>query len=185
VAELTPPRTDVADPWGAHRGSVTVPPGVDLAAPNLDEALDAEQACCTGNRRALLLDTHAILWLDNGDPLSAAAHEAIRQFAPAGRVLVSPVSAWEIGLLVSKGRLAVDLEPVDWFRRFLRVAGIRLTHFTIEVAAGCSFLPEPFHGDSADRMLVATARECDVPLVTRDRGILDYGASGGVRTIPC
>lgn len=133
----------------------------------------------------LLLDTHALLWLDNGDPLSAAAHEAIRRAAPAGGVLVSPVSAWEIGLLVSKGRLGLDLEPVAWFRRFLRVAGIRLTPFTVEVAAGCSFLPEPFHGDPADRMLVATARERDVPLVTRDRRILDYGASGVLRTIAC
>lgn len=42
VAELTPPRTEVADPWGAHRGSVTVSPGVDLTAPSLDETLDAE-----------------------------------------------------------------------------------------------------------------------------------------------
>ena len=133
----------------------------------------------------LLLDTHAILWLDNGDPLSAAAHEAIRRAAPAGGVLVSPVSAWEIGLLVSKHRLALDLEPVAWFRRFLRVAGIRLTPLTVEVAAGCCVLPEPFHGDPADRMLVATARACDVPLVTRDRRILDYAASGVIRTIGC
>jgi hypothetical protein len=42
VAELTPPRAEVADPWGAHRGSVSVPPGVDLTAPTLEEALDAE-----------------------------------------------------------------------------------------------------------------------------------------------
>ena len=133
----------------------------------------------------LLLDTHALSWLDNGDPLSAAAHQALRQAAPAGGVLVSPVSAWEIGLLVSKNRLALDLEPVAWFRRLLRVAGIRLTPLTVEVAAGCCFLPEPFHGDPADRMLVATARACDVPLVTRDRRILDYGASGVISTIAC
>jgi PIN domain nuclease of toxin-antitoxin system len=133
----------------------------------------------------LLLDTHAALWLDNGDPLSAAAHQAIRRAAPAGGVLVSPVSAWEIGLLVSKGRLALDLEPVAWFQRFLRVAGIRLTPFTVGIAAGCSFLPEPFHGDPADRMLVATARACGVPLVTRDRRILDYATSGVISAIPC
>jgi PIN domain nuclease of toxin-antitoxin system len=133
----------------------------------------------------LLLDTHAILWLDNGDPLSAAAHEAIRRAAPAGGVLVSPVSAWEIGLLESKGRLALDLAPVDWFRRFLGVAGIRLTPFTVEIAAGCSFLPPPFRGDPADRMLVATARECGVPLVTRDRRILEYGATGALNAIAC
>ena len=133
----------------------------------------------------LLLDTHALLWLDNGDPLSAAAREAIGRAAPAGGVLVSPVSAWEIGLLVSRKRLALDLEPLAWFRRFLRVAGIRLTPFTVEVAAGCCFLPEPFPGDPADRMLIATARERDVPLVTRDRRLLDYGASGVIRTIAC
>ena len=133
----------------------------------------------------LLLDTHAILWLDNGDPLSAAAHEAIRRAAPAGGVLVSPVSAWEFGLLVGKGRIALDLEPIAWFQRFLRVAGIRLTPLTVEVAAGCCVLPEPFHGDPADRMLVATARACDVPLVTRDRRILDYATSGAISAIPC
>jgi PIN domain nuclease of toxin-antitoxin system len=133
----------------------------------------------------LLLDTHAILWLDNGDPLSAAAHEAIRRAVPAGGVLVSPASAWEIGLLVSKGRLTLDLDPVAWFQRFLRVAGIRLTPLTIEIAAGCSFLPEPFHGDPADRVLVTTARERDVPLVTRDRRLLDFAATGVIRTIPC
>jgi hypothetical protein len=43
VAELTPPRGEVADPWGAHRGSVSVAPGVDLTAPALDEPLDAEE----------------------------------------------------------------------------------------------------------------------------------------------
>lgn len=42
VAELTPPRTEVADPCGAHRGAVTVPADVDLTAPSLDEGLDAE-----------------------------------------------------------------------------------------------------------------------------------------------
>lgn len=133
----------------------------------------------------LLLDTHAVLWLDNGDPLEAAAREAIRQAAPAGGVLVSPVSAWEIGLLVSKGRLTLDLAPVAWFQRFLRIAGIRLTPFSVEVAAGCSFLPGPFHGDPADRMLVATARERDVPLLTRDRRILDYARPGVLEVIPC
>jgi PIN domain nuclease of toxin-antitoxin system len=133
----------------------------------------------------LLLDTHAILWLDNGDPLSAAAREAIRAAAPAGGVLVSPVSAWEIGLLVSKGRLTLDLPPLAWFRRFLGVAGVRLTPFTVEIAAGCSCLPGPFHGDPADRMLVATAREREVPLMTRDRRILDYARSHLLRTIAC
>lgn len=100
-------------------------------------------------------------------------------------MLVSPVAAWEIGLLVGKDRLMLDLAPLAWFRRFLRIAGVRLTPFTVEIVGGCSFLPAPFHGDPADHMLVATPRERDVPLVTRDRRILDYAASGAIRTIPC
>jgi PIN domain nuclease of toxin-antitoxin system len=131
------------------------------------------------------LDTHAALWLDNGDPLSPPALQAIRHAAQAGGILVSPVSAWEIGLLVRRGRLVLDLEPVAWFRRLVQVAGIRITPLTIEIPAGASFLPEPFHGDLADRMLVATARDCSVPLVTRDRRILDYARSDVLEAIAC
>jgi PIN domain nuclease of toxin-antitoxin system len=133
----------------------------------------------------VLLDTHAILWLDNGDPLSETAHQAIRQAAVSGGVLVSPVSAWELGLLVKRARITLDLEPLAWFRRFLDGAGVRLVPLSIEAAIRSSFLPDTFHGDPADRLLVATARELDVPLVTRDRRILRHGAGALLRTVAC
>lgn len=133
----------------------------------------------------VLLDTHAILWLDIGDPLSEAAHESIRRAAASGGVLVSPVSAWELGLLVKRGRITLDLEPLAWLRRFLGGAGVRFVPLTVEAAVRSSFLPDTFHGDPADRLLVATARELDVPLVTRDRKILDHGAESLLRTVGC
>ena len=52
----------------------------------------------------LLLDTHALLWLDSGAPMTRESIAAIDDAAGRGEVLVSPVSAWEIGLLVQKGR---------------------------------------------------------------------------------
>jgi PIN domain nuclease of toxin-antitoxin system len=133
----------------------------------------------------VLLDTHAILWLDNGDPLSDTAHQAIRQAAASGGILVSPVSAWELGLLVKRARITLDLEPLAWFRRFLGGVGVRLVPLSVEAAVRSSFLPDTFHGDPADRLLVATARELDVPLVTRDRRILDHAAAALLRTVAC
>lgn len=134
----------------------------------------------------LLLDTHVILWLDAGERLAPEAIAAIEEARPAGGVLVSPVSAWEIGMLVRKGRITLDCDPARWFGRFLDQAGIRLAPLTVEAAAGSSSLPEPCHGDPADRMLIATARHLGLPLMTRDRKILDYSAAtGALRAVGC
>lgn len=133
----------------------------------------------------LLLDTHAVLWIDGGFRISDAASAAIEPARLSGGVLVSPVSAWEIGTLVRKGRLQLDVTPAAWLQRFLEQPGVRLTPLTVEAAANSASLPEPFHSDPADRLLVATARELGVPIVTRDAAILAYAATGAVRAIPC
>ncbi|UEM25175.1 type II toxin-antitoxin system VapC family toxin (plasmid) [Skermanella mucosa] len=133
-----------------------------------------------------LLDTHTILWLDGGLPMTQEALDAIEEARPKGGVLVSPVSAWEIGTLVRKGRIVLDVDPVSWIHRFLGQPGVRQVPLTVDAAAGSSFLPESFHGDPADRMLVASARQLGVPMITRDRKILEYAAStSAVRAIRC
>ncbi|BAI72141.1 pilT protein domain protein [Azospirillum sp. B510] len=134
----------------------------------------------------ILLDTHAILWLDAGIELSSLARERIEGERLAGGLLVSTVSAWEIGTLVRKGRIRLDLEPAAWMQRFLAAAGLRCLPLSLDAALGASSLPEPLHGDPADRLLIATARELGVPLMTRDRLIHDYAAaSGTIRVHPC
>lgn len=133
----------------------------------------------------LLLDTNAVIYLARGEPMREATIAEIDGAAAAGTALVSPVSAWEIGLLVRKRRLFLSLPPLAWFRAFLARSGIRLTPLTLKAAMASSFLPEPFHGDPADRMLVATARELEAPLVTRDARILAYAEAGHVRALAC
>ena len=133
----------------------------------------------------LLLDTHAILWLDSGAPVSSASRAAIDAAAARGEVLVSPVSAWEIGLLAAKGRLVLDLKPRRWFARFLDLPGVRLVPLTPEAAIASSFLPGSFHSDPADRLLVATAVTWPATLVTRDARILAYAGAGHVRALAC
>jgi PIN domain nuclease of toxin-antitoxin system len=63
--------------------------------------------------------------------------------------------------------------------------GVRLTPLEPEVALSASYIRRPLHSDPADRLLIATARDLGVPLVTRDRRILDYAALGHVEAIAC
>jgi PIN domain nuclease of toxin-antitoxin system len=133
----------------------------------------------------VLLDTHALLWLDSGAPMTRESIAAIDDAAGRGEVLVSPVSAWEVGLLVRKGRIRLDLEPLPWFERFLSLPGVRLTPLAVAAAISSSFLAEPFHGDPADRLLVATARTLPAALITRDAKILNYADAGHLRALAC
>ena len=62
---------------------------------------------------------------------------------------------------------------------------ISVADLTPEIAVECHHLPGCPHNDPADRILVATARQERMTLVTRDRAILDYAARGHVRALAC
>ena len=103
-------------------------------------------------------------------------------------VFVSPVSAWEVGLLSRRGSgraVAFLPDPATWFARVLAAPGVKTAPFTAEVAIAASQLPEPLHGDPADRLLIATARDLAMPIVTRDTKILDYARTGNLAAIAC
>ena len=100
------------------------------------------------------------------------------------QVLVSPITAWEIGLLVAKGRLALSLPPLSWFEQVLEL-GVDLAPMTPDILVASSSLPGPPLRDPADRIIAATARAMGYRLMTRDRPLLDFAASGQVAAIPC
>src|SRR5215207_7049219 len=133
----------------------------------------------------LLLDTCAIIFIAENQRIDPAARQQVRAASLAGGVFVSPISAWEIGMLAAKGQLAFLLHPNAWFRSFISNPGVRLAPLTPETAIESSFLPPPIHNDPADRLLIATARVLQIPIVTRDHRILDYARAGGVAAIPC
>lgn len=139
---------------------------------------------------AVLLDTCAVIWLANGDPMSPQAMQAIRAAGLAQAIHVSPITAWEIGLLSrprpkQPAELQFRPDPKTWFARFMGRPGIQAAALTPDIAIEASHLPGELHGDPADRLIIATARNLGLPVVTRDRKIIAYGEAGFVRTIPC
>jgi PIN domain nuclease of toxin-antitoxin system len=137
------------------------------------------------NEAELLLDTCALIFVSLDSEIRSEASEAIRLASENGRLRVSPISAWEIGMAMSKGRLKSPLPPTEFFRRFLKNLNAEVCALTPEILIDSSYLPANPHGDPTDRILMASARTLDMVLVTRDQPILDYGQAGHLRTLAC
>jgi PIN domain nuclease of toxin-antitoxin system len=133
-----------------------------------------------------LLDTCAAIWMVEGSRISQSAIDAISEAVHSDTPLfVSPITAWERGLLVSKGRIASPISPKAWFGRLVGQEAIELAEMSPDILTDSSFLPQPIHNDPADRIIIATARAHDLTIVTRDTAILDYADRGHVRALAC
>ena len=133
-----------------------------------------------------LLDTCAVIWTAHGDPLrEPAAGELQNAYRHGARLLVSPISAWEIAMLAAKGKIALALDPNTWFERFCELPSATLATMPVSVLVASTTLPGSPPPDPADRILIATARAFGYVLVTRDAKILEYGSQGHVRVIGC
>ncbi len=134
----------------------------------------------------LLLDTCAVIWFGNDQPMASAATKAMNEaFVATVSVFVSPISAWEIGILCARGRMRFPEPPQRWFRRVYNTEGMALAELSPEILIASSFLPRGAPKDPADRILAATAREFGYTLVTRDRPLLDYAEQGHVKALAC
>ena len=124
----------------------------------------------------IVLDTHVLIWWVNGDErLSARARKAIeKEMTGDGQILVSAISAWEIAMLVAKGRLALTMDIDDWLATVASIEGVVFVPVGADVAVQSVRLPGEFHPDPADRMIVALARHHSVPMVTSDAKIQAY-----------
>ena len=134
----------------------------------------------------LLLDTCAAIWISEDQPLASEALTVIERSHGSGElVYVSPITAWEIGLLVSRGKLTSPMSPQRWFERLLEAPGVRLANMSPDVLIASSFLPGAPPRDPADRILAATAREYGYRLMTRDTPLLTYARQGHLQAIAC
>lgn len=134
----------------------------------------------------LLLDTCAAIWLVAGAKVAETAEDALDNASDAGETIyVSPITGWEVGLLAWKGRFASPHSPRAWFEKLLAVEGVRLAELSPSILIDSSFLPGSPPRDPSDRIIIATARDQGLTVMTRDRPILDYSRAGHVLTLPC
>lgn len=113
--------------------------------------------------------------MNEENELSLKAKEIIEASIIEGSVAISTISLWEISMLYAKERILLNQPCLAWIKRSLEAPGINLYPLTPEVTVESTSLPGNFHGDPADRIIVATARVLGVPFLTRDQKILDYG----------
>lgn len=128
-----------------------------------------------------VLDTHAWIWWVTSDRrLSRRARTAIDRAQGRGELWVSMISIWEIAKKIEQGQLALDRPLEEWFEAALSSEGLHVAEMTRPILIDSCRLPQPFHGDPADQIIVATARAHSATLVTRDARLRDYAQ---VRTV--
>lgn len=122
-----------------------------------------------------LLDTHAwVWWVTEDRRLSPAARRAIDRGQADDNLALSLISIWEVAKKVEKGQLVIDRPITDWLDLASLRPGLHLAELTRPILTESCRLPSPFHGDPADQIIVATARDRDAVLVTKDRQIRQY-----------
>ncbi|MBN1675077.1 MAG: type II toxin-antitoxin system VapC family toxin [Kiritimatiellae bacterium] len=121
----------------------------------------------------VLLDTCAIIWsVSDPDALSSQARETLA--ARGTEVFVSPLSCAELACLSNRGRIGLDRHWKTWFRHYIALNGWKPIGIDLAIVEEAYSLPEPFHADPVDRVLVATSRLKSLHVITADRKILDY-----------
>ena len=122
-----------------------------------------------------VLDTHAWLWWVSEDrKLSTRAKTAIEKGQRDADVWVSLISIWELAKKIEKKQLVLDRPLDQWLDVATTMPGLHLAELTRPILVESCALPQPFLGDSADQIIVATARQESAVLVTKDRKIREY-----------
>jgi PIN domain nuclease of toxin-antitoxin system len=130
----------------------------------------------------ILFDTHAWLWW-HSEPARFSADTAYRIEAASGW-LVSPITFWEISTKAAKGKLMLSLPTADWVAASMSERRCALAPLSAQASVRAGQLGlEGFHGDPADRLIVATAMDLGVPLVTADGLIREWAVTHGALSI--
>ena len=122
-----------------------------------------------------LLDTHAwVWWVTEDRRLSAKARAAIARARRAGGFAVSLISVWEVAKKIEKRQLVLDRPLDQWLDQAGAMPGLLVVELTRPILVDSCRLPQPFPGDPADQIIVATARHHGAVLVSKDRRIREY-----------
>jgi PIN domain nuclease of toxin-antitoxin system len=123
----------------------------------------------------IILDTHAWSWWTTEDRrLSRKARAAIEEGLAGDGLLLSMISVWELAKRVEKKQLVLDRPVREWIAQALSAPGLVVVELTPAILLDSCELPQPFHGDPADQIIVACARHHRAQLVTKDGDLRQY-----------
>lgn len=123
----------------------------------------------------ILLDTHALIWqLSNPQKLSEKANKAIGHAINKSEIYVSSISAWEIAMLVQRGRLELTMDVKDWLAIAESLQYLHFVPINNRIAVKSVNLPDFTYPDPADRIIIATAMSLKAVIITKDDKILSY-----------
>ncbi len=122
-----------------------------------------------------LLDTHTWIWWHmNPSNLSKKVTQLISETENYSEILLSSISPWEFSKLLEKKRIGISCNPEDWLKKALNMPKFRLVELSPSISYHSTILPQPFHKDPGDQIIVATAREENAIILTKDEKILEY-----------
>jgi PIN domain nuclease of toxin-antitoxin system len=117
-----------------------------------------------------LLDTHAwIWWIDQDARLGAKTIAVLDSLSRDQRPFLCDISLWEVAMLVERGRIELDLPLGEWLNAAAHPRSVQIVPITPQIAAAVASLPDSFHRDPADRLIVATSRALGLPVLSHDR----------------
>lgn len=121
----------------------------------------------------IVFDTHAWIWWVNGS--DAMPVSALQVIESADSIGIPAICCWELAMLVEKKRVGLSMDVEVWIDLALQQPKVELLPLTPEVAVLSTRLPGGFHGDPADRLIVASSLSRNAPLLTKDRKITEWG----------
>ncbi len=122
-----------------------------------------------------VLDTHTWIWWNmHPKKLSPKVLTLLSTPKRYDELLLSAISPWEFSKLLEKGRLGISCSPEEWLSEALTMPKLRLVPLTPTISYRSTSLPQPFHTDPGDQIIVATAREENATVLTKDALIQQY-----------
>lgn len=124
--------------------------------------------------KGFLVDTHAWIWYVFNDPAIKKSFKLIDSAIQNNDLYISDISLWEIAKLDQKKRIILEMPCLEWINKFISSTSIKVISISSSIAVESCHLPEKFHSDPADEIIIATARVENLTILTRDKKILAY-----------
>ncbi|MCL5261291.1 MAG: type II toxin-antitoxin system VapC family toxin [Gammaproteobacteria bacterium] len=120
----------------------------------------------------ILLDTYNFIWLV-ADQTKLSKTVRLQLSRNPGKIFLSAISAYEIGIKFNKKLIELPLTPNEWVQKALQFHGITELPISSKIAVLATQLPQ-LHTNFIDRVIIATALEHNLTVVTANKNIHSY-----------